>query len=183
MANSEKSYLEIKVTFIHILVLLIAVILIGIFLFYLGHQAGKSAIKDQFATQEVQKKSGKSEEINIVEEQKPSETPKSREKSAIESEIKMHEKPKQEKVPIKPAQKESYYSIQVGAFADFSNARKESDKFSRLGYQTEILSTIKKNRKLFRVRIGKFKTKLEAQREKAKLEKKWKKTYTLTKSG
>lgn len=183
MADSEKSYLEIKVTFIHILVLLIAVILIGIFLFYLGHQAGKSAIKNQFATKEFEKDSGKSEEISIVEEQKPRKTPIKTKKSAIESEIKMHEKPRQEKVPVKPAQKEAYYSIQVGAFADFSNARKESDKFSKQGYQTEILSTIKKNRKLFRVRIGKFKTKQEAQREKNKLEKKWKKTYTLTKSG
>ncbi|MCP5052366.1 MAG: hypothetical protein GY940_34685, partial [bacterium] len=43
MDNTEKSYLEIKVTFHHILILLAGVILIGSFLFYLGYQAGKSA--------------------------------------------------------------------------------------------------------------------------------------------
>jgi len=182
MAGSEKSYLEIKVTFIHILVLLIAIILIGIFLFYLGHQAGKSAIKNQFSVQELKKESGKSEEIKVVEEKKPPQTFKKSEKSAIDSEIKLHQKPKEKKIPIKSTQKESYYSIQIGAFADFSNARKESEKFSKLGYQTEILSTIHKQRKLFRVRIGKFKTKLAAQKEKNKLEKKWKKTFALTKS-
>ena len=183
MADSEKSYLEIKVTFIHILVLLIAVILIGIFLFYLGHQAGKSAIKNQFTSQEYKKDTGKSEEIKVVEEKKPAQSLKKGKQSAIDSEIKIHQKPTEEKIPVKSSRKEIYYSIQVGAFADFSNARKESDKFSKLGYQTEILSTVQKNRKLFRVRIGKFKTKTEAQKEKTKLEKKWKKTFAITKSG
>lgn len=183
MPDPERSYFEIKVTFIHILILLVAIILIGIFLFYLGHQAGKSAIKNQFASQEFKRESGKSEEIKVVEEKKTKGTLQKKEQSAIDSEIKLHQKPKEEKIRVKSTMKESYYSIQVGAFADFSNARRESDKFSKLGYQTEILSTIQQNRKLFRVRIGKFKTKLEAQKEKTKLEKQWKKTFTLTKSG
>ena len=37
----EKTYFEIKITFVHIVVFLIAVIAIGIFLFYMGYQAGQ----------------------------------------------------------------------------------------------------------------------------------------------
>ena len=37
----EKTYFEIKITFMHIVVFLVAVIAIGIFLFYMGYQAGQ----------------------------------------------------------------------------------------------------------------------------------------------
>jgi hypothetical protein len=36
----EKTYFDIRVTFIHVVIFLIAVIAIGIFLFYMGYQAG-----------------------------------------------------------------------------------------------------------------------------------------------
>ena len=179
MADSEKSYLEIKVTFIHILVLLVAVILIGIFLFYLGFQAGKSSIKNQFAVSAIGKDSEKTEKIELQENTvSPSITSKD---SNIESEMKLHARPDAEKIPVKPIQKESYYSIQVGAYANFSNARKESEKFSKRGYQTEILSTILKNQKLFRVRVGKFSTLEEAEKVKLKLEKNDKRNYDIVK--
>jgi cell division protein FtsN len=169
MVESEKSYLEIKVTFIHILVLLVAVILIGIFLFYLGFQAGKSSIKNQFAVQSATKNSGETETIEFQGET-PIGSGKS-DSSAIDSEMKLHGRPEPKKIPVKLIQKESYYSIQVGAYADFSNARKESEKFSKLGYQTEILSTIQRNQKLFRVRVGKFNNLAEAEKAKKNLEK------------
>ena len=37
----EKTYFDIRVTFVHVVVFLIAVIAIGIFLFYMGYQAGQ----------------------------------------------------------------------------------------------------------------------------------------------
>ena len=36
----EKTYFDIRVTFVHVVIFLIAVIAIGIFLFYMGYQAG-----------------------------------------------------------------------------------------------------------------------------------------------
>lgn len=179
MAESNKSYLEIKVTFIHIFVLLIAVILIGIFLFYLGFQAGKSSIRNQFTTSSISKESGGTEKIELTET--GSEKGKTKNDSAIDNEMKLHNQSTGDKIRTKSVKKESYFTIQVGAYVDFANARAESDKFSRLGYQTEILSTVQKNKKLFRVRVGKFKTLKKAQREKGKLEKKEKRNFDIIK--
>ncbi|MCK4942486.1 MAG: SPOR domain-containing protein [Candidatus Aminicenantes bacterium] len=179
MAESDKSYLEIKVTFIHIFVLLIAVILIGIFLFYLGFQAGKSSIRNQFTTSSITNNAGDAEKIELTEtDSGPGDTSS---KSKIDSEIKLHKDSNDGKRRTKTVKKESYFTIQVGAYADFSNARTESDKFSRLGYHTEILSTLQENQKLFRVRVGKFKTLEKAQKEKAELEKKDKRKFDIIK--
>ena len=70
MNNLEKSYLEIKVTFLHIVILLIGVVLIGIFLFYMGYQAGKSATKNQDLTTEMTRAQGNSKEIRILDNNK-----------------------------------------------------------------------------------------------------------------
>ncbi len=43
MNNSDKSYLEVKVTFIHVIIMLAAVVIIGISLFFMGYNAGKTA--------------------------------------------------------------------------------------------------------------------------------------------
>jgi cell division protein FtsN len=179
MAGSDKSYLEIKVTFIHILVLLVAVILIGIFLFYLGFQAGKSSMRNQFANSSTIKDSNATEKIELQEN--PVDSAGSGDHSTIDNEMKLHTSPGAEKIPVKPVQKESYDSIQVGAYANFSNARQESEKFSKLGYQTEILSTILNNQKLFRVRVGKFNTLEQAENAKRRLEKADKRNYDIIK--
>ena len=176
----EKSYLEIKVTFIHIFILLIAVILIGVFLFYLGFQAGKSSVKNQFTASSITTETGETEKIDLQVE--PSRKAKKGGESAIDSEMKLHTKPAEKKLIPKPLEKKSYYTIQVGAYAEYSNAKKESDKFSRLGYQTEISSHIQGEKKLYRVRVGRFTTIEEAQKEKSRLEKKEKRKFNLFKS-
>ena len=180
MAGMDKSYLEIKVTFIHILILVVAVILIGVFLFYLGFQAGKSSVKNQFAASSITAETGKTEKIDLKAE--PPEKTRKPGQSAIDNEMKLYDKPKEKKVNPLPLQKESYYAIQVGAYADYSNAKKESDKFSGLGYQTEILSFIQKTKKLYRVRVGRFSTLEQAQKEKSKLEKREKRKVNIFKS-
>lgn len=183
----EKSYLEIKVTFIHIFVLLIAIILIGIFLFYLGYQAGRSSLKSQTIASKLQNDIKTTEEIKITEETSKAE--KQKKQTMITEEMKLHDQSakqqisKKEKINGKPIQKKSYYSIQVGAFLDQSNAKKYADKFIKLGYPTEILSTIKEKKKLFRVRVGNFPTLKEAKKEKTKLEKMEKSKFTIAKSG
>lgn len=180
MAEPEKSYLEIKITFIHILVMLVAVILIGIFLFYLGLQAGKSSMKNQFAGLNPEKDPEQTEKIELPEQPAASRSPVSG--SSIDSEMKLHTAPDDsERIRAKSIQRESYYTIQVGAYADFANAKQESEKFSKLGYQTEILSTVLKNQKLFRVRVGKFNTLEDAQKTKERLEKQDKRNYDIVK--
>lgn len=172
--------MEIKVTFLHIFVLLIAVILIGIFLFYLGFQAGKSSVKNQFATSSITANTGETEKIDL--EVEPPKKNKEAGESAIENELKLHSKPEEKKLKPRPLRKKSYYTIQVGAYAEYSNAKKESDKFSRLGYHTEILSFIQNDQKLYRVRVGRFETLEKAEKEKSRLEKKEKRKFAVFKS-
>jgi len=141
MSNREKSYLEIKVTFIHILVLLVAIILIGIFLFSLGYKAGKSSIKGPYTSSKFTKDFQKPEEIKIVKE-KPVKTKYKKESGITEEEKRFNQKslkkklPRKEQIKMKTVKKELYYSIQVGAFSLFYNAKKYSEKFGKLGYQT-----------------------------------------------
>jgi len=178
MAGNDKSYLEIKVTFIHIFTLLVAIILIGIFLFYLGYQAGKAAVRNQFNLGETAD-SGQTEKVEVV-----TPPPEGRDKtgSTIDTELDLHRREDARQVQSKPLKKEAYYSIQVGAYADFANARRESDKFSKMGYPSEILSVVLQKKKLFRVRVGRFTNREEADKEREKLERTEKRKFRVIKS-
>ena len=168
----EKTYFDIRVTFVHVVVFLIAVIAIGIFLFYLGYQAGQR-MNGQPADIVHDGKPGEAaldsgEKIAVVDE-KPVRTAK----QSIPEEMKLHEKQLSEEVPRAGAKNvfaDQNYTIQVGAFADFTNAQKYSEKFAKLGYQTEIIVENITGKKLHTVRVGSFVTLEEAQKEKDRLE-------------
>ena len=194
----ENSYFEVKVSFIHVAVLLVGVILIGSFLFYLGYQAGKSSVKDgeRGEVNQTLTKNNKPEEIQLSDARRNSKPKKQtpRKKPSIQDELKMHQLPVENKntaednsgaepVKSKPIQNEPYFSIQVGAFSDYTNAKKYSSKFANMGYPTEILSTVRGAKKLFRVRVGNFATRSEAKSEMKKLERKEKGKFAIVKSG
>lgn len=190
----EKTYFEFKITFLHIVVFLVAVIAIGIFLFYMGYQAGQRRADPRTAIANAQNQGdgGRTEELSIVDE-KPVQTvpakPSSRQ--SIPAELKLHEEQEPPKLPAQgtrepaaaPAKKpaaELNYTIQVGAFADFANAQKCSRRFTGLGYQAAIITDNQK--KLHTVQVGSFTTLAAAQKEKAKLESQEKATFTIKKS-
>jgi cell division septation protein DedD len=184
----EKSYIEIKVTFIHIVVLLVGVILIGIFLFYLGYQAGKSSARNQILQAQLPDAAGKTDEIQLLDQEDKIPKKKAKGKDpSISDEIKLHQLPsssgpgdeKKERIKPKPLKKERYFSVQVGAFADYSNAKNYAGKFAKMGYPTEINTIVRNNRNLHRVRVGNFKTRTQAKQEKRKLEKMESKKFTI----
>jgi cell division protein FtsN len=190
----EKTYFEFKITFLHIVVFLVAVIAIGIFLFYMGYQAGQRRADPRTAIANAQDQglAGSSEELSIVDEKPVQTVPvKPAPRQTIPEELKLH----QEQTPPKstaesaqeptaaPAKKpaaELNYTIQVGAFADFANAQKCSRRFTGLGYQAAIITDNQK--KLHTVQVGSFPSLVAAQREKAKLENQEKATFTIKKS-
>ena len=186
----EKTYLEIRVRFIHIVVLLAGVSIIGILLFYIGFQAGKSSAKLRGKTPQINhqaKTSAKqADRVEIIQD-KPV---KKQANSNIKKELNRHkpekkaERPKrvEKKITAKPVKAESYYSIQVGSFSKFANAQKYSAKFSKLGYQSEILTTITKKKKSFRVRIGRFKDINTAKNKKKILERMERKKFLVVKN-
>jgi cell division septation protein DedD len=185
----EKTYFEIKITFVHIVIFLIAVIGIGIFLFYMGYQAGQRRGDTRTAMASEQNQAdaaAKPEELNIVDE-KPIKTTtgKTGAKQTIPEEMKLHQA-QMEKEPPPAGRKNLFadqnYTIQVGAFAAFVNAQKCSSRFSSRGYQTAIIVETVNQKKLHTVQVGSFVTMAEAQKEKAKLENLEKATFTIKKA-
>jgi len=185
----EKTYFDIRVTFVHVVIFLIAVIAIGIFLFYMGYQAGHR-LGDQTAgivdaTGQTEPAAVDPEKINMVDD-KPIKTvsDKTISPQSIPAEMKLHEKQLPGELP--PAARKGVfpdqnYSIQVGAFADFVNAQKYSEKFAKLGYQTEIIVESINQKKLHTVRVGSFASLADAQKEKDRLEGLEKKKFKIKK--
>jgi len=190
MRNTEKSYLEIKVTFHHIVVLICGVILIGSFLFYLGYQAGKSSTKSQEHKAKFTNNEGSTKEIKLV-KNKGSLSTKNSTQPSIKDEIKFHRQPAKkdsrgQKTTVKSAKKltkESYYTIQVSSFNSHTLAKNYSRRFSTVGYPTSISQAKVKGIVWYRVMVGNFKTKEKAEKEKAELETLEKKKFIIIKSN
>lgn len=190
--DSEKSYLEIKVTFVHIIVLLVAVIGIGIFLFYLGFQAGKSSLSDRISSDELRKGVNNTQEIKIADDLSQTSPKAQGKENGIDQEMRLHQQPAhQEKaaevkeptpkkeiaastppkvIATRPASRDPYYVVQVGAFENHQEAKSYSDKFSKMRYPTEIQKTIVRNVVMFRVLVGNYTSKDLANREVKTLE-------------
>jgi len=184
----EKTYFEFKITFLHIVVFLVAVIAIGIFLFYMGYQAGQRRAdpRTAIANQQGREEAAGAEELSVIDE-KPIRTTagkvaapdKTGGPQSIPEEMKLHEKESAPNVPpartaepppaeVKRPNAAPGYAIQVGAFADFANAQKCSRKFTALGYPTAIITD--NQRKLHTVQVGSYSSLAAAQKEMAKLE-------------
>ncbi len=185
--DSEKSYLEIKVTFVHIVVLLVAVIGIGIILFYLGFQAGKSSLSDRVSSDELNKGINKTQEIKIADDL--SQTPIEKQESqanSIDQEFRLHQQPVSQDnavqpqptqttkqpavdsgsiIKARPVNRDPYYVVQVGAFENHQEAKSYSDKFSKMKYPTEIQKTVVRDIIMFRVLRGHYISKELANKE------------------
>ncbi len=188
----ENSYVEIKVSFIHIVVLLVGVIIIGSFLFYLGYNAGKSSARGGITQSDTDNPPENTDDIRLPmdvstpqsQPDKQNEPAKKEENPSISEEIKMHQLPavdntaqeqkkKEEKPKTTPPveSKGALWSVQVGAFADQSNAQNYAERFEKAGYFTRIDTIDRGKKKLFRVIVGRFKNKEKARAEQVKLEK------------
>lgn len=220
----ERPYLEVKVSFIHIIILLAGVILIGTFLFYLGFQAGKSSYKTELLQAQKQNPENTGETLQLGDANMSTTSTNAtnanttkpvtaNQQPSIDDELKLHQLPTtdsttektttttttpqeepqatkptpppttDDKVTIKPLEKESYYAIQVGAFVDYENAKQYSTKFANLGYPTEILSPTNNSKPMYRVRVGNFSTRKEAETELTKLEKMESRKFSIVKQN
>lgn len=187
--RNDKTYLEIKVTFMHVVILLIAVILIGIFLFYIGFNAGKNENIGNKSFYTMMESPGKSDEIRLDTKKKLSKEENRVDKTDIKKELDLYKKTNKNKkkpisIPVKQIRtktRDKSYSIQVGSFESHLLAKNYARKFSLLGYQTEISQFQTKTILLFRVKIGNFSTFKEADNERLKLEKMEKKKFLTVK--
>ncbi len=194
MSILDKTY---KLKIRDVLIFLISIALIIIIVFYWGYKTGKNSvlIKKQ-AVSDTGNNDVLTEEIKLEDLNKKDkkQEPVVDEKTSISEELNLHdpnmakgveEKKKPEKVKVKVVNNvsvKSFWTIQVGAFSVYENAKNYANKFSKMGYEIQILSTVKRKRKLYRVRVGHFETKEIAIKEKNKLEKKEKKKFAVVKS-
>jgi cell division septation protein DedD len=206
----DKSYLEIKITFTHIVVMLVSVAFIGIMLFYLGYRAGRvAALKDVPAVQAAGDTVAKTAETvaveNVAVDEPPLKTDSglatgNRTEQSISQELKLHQQGQPASTPDKPTTKPpavepkpgaiepkpvasgTLFSIQVGAFAEYSAAQKEASHYAAMKYPIEIIAEVVNARKFFTVRVGNFANREQATREKDKLESLAHKTFIVKKS-
>lgn len=204
--ESEKSYLEIKVTFHHILILLAGVILIGSFLFYLGYQAGKSSSNKTGQKTMLAKDDGKTKEIEVLSKKDPDKIDNLEEPS-ISEEIKLHQQPvkqspgkeeqedspvteakgdvkpqTEEMKPTKAVNRGPAFTIQVAAFNSHALAREYSQKFSKAGYPTSISQATVKGKIWYRVWVGNYASRSDAQLAKKTLEEMENKKFRIVKT-
>lgn len=182
---SNKDYRELQLSSSQLAFIFIAILILGLVIFLLGVSVGKKQaqiVADSGIS--PQKKPAK------IEVKKPAETEKP--KDLISKELESHKKITEEvKKPIIPkptAPKPStpaknLWYIQVGAFSNKNSAISLANQFKKEGYPTLVLEPFSTDRKpLYRLRIGGYKTKEEAESVKAKLKPtKKKKDYFLIK--
>ncbi len=201
----EKSYFDIKVTFVHVFVLLVAVIAIGVLLFYMGFQAGQKSARA--ATAALAGEPGSASSIPAsAGETEVSDPPPATEQGAasnLQEEARLHQvpvdptpgRPAREKpaAPIEPARTKpatapanrpaaELFTIQVGAFDDFGNAKRYADRYLQLNLPAEIIAKTVAGRKLHTVRVGRFATLAEAKAEQARLERMENKKFLIEKT-
>ncbi len=207
MRQDDRPYLEIRITLIHIVIMIVAVVLLGFLLTYLGYKAGKASAREPHEQPvAVQNFNPGAREMTVPMEQQPIEDvsepggqlmaqagqPKDRPgASAIEEELRLHKiandnKPTQRQTepaskPIspKPIGDKEYFAIQVGAFSSFQNARSYAGHFNGMGYKTEIVSAEGAGGTLYRLWVGQYSDRNSAMAEKSKLEKKENKKFSL----
>ncbi len=189
----NKSYLEVKVTFTHVIILLIAVILIGVFLFYIGFNAGKNENMRSRPFRDISSMSVKSDEIRLDDNGDDQTENINIGESDIKKELGLFDKTDKKirpennikkmrtiKVP-KSKSRDNNYSIQVGSFKSHLLAKNYAKKFTMMGYQTDISQFQSGEILWFRVKVGNFETRGAANKEKSKLEKMEKKKFQTVK--
>lgn len=207
----EKTYFEFKITFLHIVVFLAAVIAIGIFLFYMGYQAGQRRSDPRTAIANAQDEGADASEVSVVDEKPVKTAPVAAGSGrSIPAEMRLHQEQDAgappAKLPAKAAEKPA-----AGAETGRSPASHpetavplpsgggEPRYTIQVGAFADFANAQKCSRrftslgypaaiitdnqkKLHTVQVGSFASLAEAQREKASLEKQEKATFTIKKS-
>ncbi|OGF61806.1 MAG: hypothetical protein A2Y62_20505 [Candidatus Fischerbacteria bacterium RBG_13_37_8] len=184
----ERSYYDIQLTNKQIIVLFIAGIAILALVFFLGLMLGKSYTEaknaQQTKTEERTTAEYQPKEVKALPQQETQQPKKEYEFYKLKEEKEKRadtqpsiitpapeKKAKQQPKKEEPSQISStsnvYYSLQIYALKDKSAAQKKESEYKEKGYSVTIASTDG----LYKVRIGKFATRDEAQDFKKILEK------------
>ena len=178
---SNKDYRELQLSSSQLILIFIAILVLGIVVFLLGVSVGKKQGKIVEETQLAQKSA---EQIT---QQKP--VPQKESGDPISKELESHkkageEKVREEKVEAQPVtkpkaespkpppttQNQNAFWIQVGAYSNQQNARTLVEEYKGKGYNAIVVEpSPTATRKLYRVRLGGYPTREQAERARDEL--------------
>jgi len=160
----SKDYREIQLASSHLVFIFIGILILGVVIFLLGVSVGKKQAQ-------IIKDTGISSEAKLEEVKEKALSPSKEPKDSISKELASHQKIREETEKKASAEKkENLYYVQVGAFKDKNAAGFLAEKFKKKGYQPLVLDPFPtdKNR-FYRVRLGGFPTKEQAEDLRLKL--------------
>lgn len=185
--TTERQFRELKFSSTQLAVVFLAILVLGVFIFLLGISVGKkqsqlsaqAAITPAITTENVAQKSPLPAESTTTSTVQPQQQqpPPAKEKPVetkprTEVEKPAEAKAEPEKKSAQPAVKkqEGIFYVQIGAVAHKEAADTFAKKVDTLGFPTIVLSPrATDNKALYRVRIGPYKTKQDAQEAQAKI--------------
>ena len=185
----NKEFRELQVSSTQLAVIFLGILIIGVIIFLLGVSVGKKhaqiaqktniiaqkepeQVKEKISLPEVKAEQkqevGKGMPTQVTTTQKETAAEKPKEEFKTEPKIEpKKEAPKPEPNKVEP---KNLYYVQVGAIAEKLAALSAAQRFKTQGYSVVVLDPFPTDKKpLFRVRIGGFETKEEAEAARAKL--------------
>ncbi len=158
----NKDYRELQLSSSLLIFIFLAILILGVVIFLLGVSVGKKQaqiVADSDITPQ--------REITQVEKKEP--VAAQEPEDIISQELASHQQYQEETQKQKPAPKDLYY-IQVGAFAKKEAAVSFAEQFKKEGYPTIVLDPYNSDKRpVYRVRVGGFSSKEEAEAMKEKL--------------
>jgi cell division septation protein DedD len=162
----NKDYRELQLTSSQLIIIFIGILILGVIIFLLGVSVGKKQAQ-LFKKNELSAKTI----LEEVKETKPT-IPVKETTPSIKKELETHEKVKKEsrkKPPALESKKEFYY-IQVAAYKNRDSAYSTAATIEKLGFPAIVVKPSGKN-SLFRVRVGGYSSRDQAEQTKDKLAK------------
>ena len=155
----NKDYREIQLSSAQLAIIFVAILILGVIIFLLGVSVGKKQAQfakelDVIASGGIQKVEAKA----TIPSQEPENT--------ISKELASHQKIKEKSQQKKPAAApQNLYYIQVAALDSKDAANSFADQFKERGYPAKVFDPFPTDsRSIFRVRIGGYETREEAEK-------------------
>jgi len=175
----NKDYREVQLTSSQLVFIFLGILILGVVIFLLGVSVGKKQAQ-------IARESELPAQVKLDQAKDKEILPSTKPKDAIGKELASHQKVRaktQKKTPA--AGKKELFYIQVGAFNNREPASAFAEEFKKKGYNALVLDPFPSDRKtVFRVRIGGYETKEEAEEVNTQLksESKRKKDYFIIKN-
>ncbi len=177
---SNKEYRELQLSSSQLVLIFIAILVLGIIVFLLGVSVGKKQAQIVDETQLANKSTEQIIQEKPAVQKEPTETidnelashEKAQEEKAQEEKVKTETvKPRAEKPKPKPStQEQNVYWIQVGAYSDPQNANSVAETYRKKGYSSIVLDPLPTDRrKIYRVRLGGYATRDQAEKARDEL--------------